>query len=145
MGSVSSPRVYELEAVTGVFMQSEPMTDPTDFDNAAQNFGLIHRKYPTDQNTVASVSTDWQRFMRYVRYLESSSGDAITYKLLFLGRHGEGYHNVAEAYYGTKDWDDYWSKLDGNGTISWFDAHLTDVGVGSSQSGGRIHESANGS
>jgi hypothetical protein len=25
--------------------------------------------------------------------------------VLFLGRHGEGYHNVAEAKYGTAAWD----------------------------------------
>jgi broad specificity phosphatase PhoE len=45
-----------------------------------------------------------------------------------MGRHGEGDHNVAEAFYGTKDWDDYWSKLEGNGTVSWADAHLTETG-----------------
>lgn len=45
-----------------------------------------------------------------------------------MGRHGEGYHNVAEAFYGTEAWDAYWSKLDGNGTATWSDAHLTDVG-----------------
>jgi broad specificity phosphatase PhoE len=36
--------------------------------------------------------------------------------------------NVGEAKYGTKAWDDYWSKLDGDGELYWFDAHLTDVG-----------------
>ena len=45
-----------------------------------------------------------------------------------MGRHGEGFHNVGEAFYGTKAWDDYWSKLDGNGTIFWSDAHLTELG-----------------
>jgi broad specificity phosphatase PhoE len=46
-----------------------------------------------------------------------------------LGRHGEGYHNVAEAFYGTSAWDCYWSKLDGNGTITWSDARVTDLGA----------------
>ena len=45
-----------------------------------------------------------------------------------MGRHGEGDHNVAEAYYGTKAWDDHWSKLDGNMRFSWSDAHLTETG-----------------
>lgn len=54
----------------------------------------------------------------------------VTYKVLYMGRHGEGDHNVAESFYGTKAWDDYWSKLEGNGTVIWADAHLTDVGKG---------------
>lgn len=36
--------------------------------------------------------------------------------------------NVGEAKYGTKAWDDYWSKLDGDGELFWDDAHLTDKG-----------------
>jgi broad specificity phosphatase PhoE len=74
----------------------------------------------------------------------------VQYKVLFMGRHGEGYHNVAEAYYGTPAWNVrppqstpiititdfnnfksqcYYSKLDGNGTVVWADAHLTPNGV----------------
>lgn len=54
----------------------------------------------------------------------------MKYKLLFLGRHGQGWHNVAEAFYGTPAWDDDWSKLNGNGTITWGpDAQLTPLGV----------------
>ena len=45
-----------------------------------------------------------------------------------LGRHGEGHHNVAESFYGTAAWDSYWSHLDGNGTVTWSDALLTDKG-----------------
>ncbi|GIZ42160.1 hypothetical protein CKM354_000543800 [Cercospora kikuchii] len=128
MGSKPPAAIFKFEAVTDVFMQSQPGTDPSDFDNTKQNFGLIHQTYPTDQTSVSDVDTDWQRFMRYVHYLKATTGDQIDYKVLYLGRHGEGFHNVAEAYYGTKAWDDYWSKLDGNGTINWLDAHLTDVG-----------------
>lgn len=36
--------------------------------------------------------------------------------------------NVGEAKYGTKAWDDYWSKLDGDGELYWLDAHLTEIG-----------------
>jgi len=39
--------------------------------------------------------------------------------VLFLARHGEGYHNTAEAYYGTPLWNCYWSEQYGNGTTSW--------------------------
>lgn len=45
-----------------------------------------------------------------------------------MGRHGEGTHNVAEAFYGTPAWDAHWSKLEGNGSVTWADAHLTETG-----------------
>ena len=48
--------------------------------------------------------------------------------MLFLGRHGQGEHNVAEAKYGTPAWDCYWSYLDGADGLVWSDAHLTRVG-----------------
>ncbi|KAJ5290284.1 uncharacterized protein N7443_010537 [Penicillium atrosanguineum] len=53
----------------------------------------------------------------------------VQYKVLFLGRHGEGVHNVAERRYGTQAWDDYWSLLDGDEYGSWVDARLTEVGI----------------
>ena len=71
----------------------------------------------------------------------------MQYKVLYLGRHGEGYHNVAESYYGTPAWNVspllpvpksevvsheikcYWSLLDGNGTSTWADAKITPNGV----------------
>jgi broad specificity phosphatase PhoE len=50
-----------------------------------------------------------------------------------MARHGEGWHNVAQAYYGDVKWDAYWCEKDGNGTVTWFDAHLTDNGVAQAQ------------
>ncbi|KAJ3550820.1 hypothetical protein NMY22_g189 [Coprinellus aureogranulatus] len=51
-------------------------------------------------------------------------------KLILLVRHGEGYHNVAEAKYGTEAWDDYWSKLEGDGELVWGpDPLLTPKGI----------------
>jgi len=37
--------------------------------------------------------------------MNRESGDDVAYKVLFLGRHGQGYHNVAEEFYGTEAWD----------------------------------------
>lgn len=48
--------------------------------------------------------------------------------MLFLGRHGQGWHNVAESKYGTKAWDCYYSFLDGYDGLVWADAQLTPVG-----------------
>lgn len=51
------------------------------------------------------------------------------HKVLLVARHGQGFHNIAYAHYGEEDWDNHWSKLDGDSTSSWFDAHLSPVGI----------------
>ena len=57
------------------------------------------------------------------------SPDDVTYKLIFLARHGEGVHNVAKDFYGGKDWFLEWSAKEGNGTVVWADAHLSPKGI----------------
>ncbi|KAK5131694.1 hypothetical protein LTR08_000748 [Meristemomyces frigidus] len=128
---------FEFEAVTGFFMQDDPATDAETFDyvrSLKHNLGLLTRSYPADTdsaNTRASEApTQWQRFTHRLARLNTPvpASPAIAYKLLYLARHGEGTHNVAEAFYGTPAWDAHWSKLPGNGTASWADAPLTAVG-----------------
>lgn len=51
------------------------------------------------------------------------------YKVLFMGRHGEGYHKVAESAFGTPAWNCYYAQLPGNGTLFWEDAQLTPTGI----------------
>ncbi|KAH0542062.1 hypothetical protein FGG08_003527 [Glutinoglossum americanum] len=72
----------------------------------ATNFGLINRTYDTDQQyDPKRRKTQWQRFQHKVFQYNRESGENVQYKVLFLGRHGEGYHNVAQRFYGTHDWD----------------------------------------
>lgn len=85
-----------------------------------------------------------------MRALNAQAGPDVQYKVLYMGRHGEGFHNVAESWYGTDAWDVriylqqllgiraklpqcYWSLLDGNETSSWDDARLTEVGKSQAQ------------
>lgn len=37
--------------------------------------------------------------------MNRNSHPDVSYRLLFLGRHGDGYHNAAESEYGTEAWD----------------------------------------
>ncbi|KAI4254037.1 MAG: hypothetical protein LQ352_003342 [Teloschistes flavicans] len=116
--------------VTGYFLQDEPSTNVSTFDFITTNFGLINRTYATDATyDPAGTKTQWQRFANQVFRLNRDSGRNVQYKLLYLGRHGEGYHNAAESYYGTPAWNCYYSVLDGNGTVIWADAHLTPKGI----------------
>ncbi|KAA8571305.1 hypothetical protein EYC84_000625 [Monilinia fructicola] len=93
-----------------------------------RNFGLINQTYPTDFQ-LPKDATHWQRFERYVESLNKNASSTVNYKVLFLARHGEGWHNAAEAYYGTPNWDCYYSLVDGNATVTWADAHLTPNGI----------------
>jgi broad specificity phosphatase PhoE len=61
--------------------------------------------------------------------LTESAPSNVQYKLIWMGRHGEGFHNAAESYYGTPAWNCYWSLLDGNATARWDDAKLTTNGI----------------
>jgi hypothetical protein len=75
---------------------------------AEHNFGLIDRKYSTDAKYNADgLKTQWQRFARWVTYLNSNcqKSDNVRYKVLVMGRHGQGDHNAAESYYGTPAWN----------------------------------------
>lgn len=72
----------------------------------------------------------WSELCRTLEDLNAASVDASRYKLIYANRHGQGFHNVAEAEYGTADWDAYWSKLNGDGKITWGpDALLTPLGI----------------
>jgi len=128
-GKKNTPSYLNYTTVSGFFLQDDPSTDASTFDYASTNLGLINRTYPTDGHfDPRGTKTQWQRLEHYVNDLNKNCDDSEDYKVLYLGRHGEGYHNVAEAFYGTPAWDCYWSELNGNGTISWADARLTPKG-----------------
>lgn len=113
--------------VTGYFPQDDPSTNATTFNFMATNFGLINQSYPGISNT--SSKTQWQLFEDLVSKLNVKASDNVEYRVLYMGRHGEGYHNAAQTYYGTPAWNCYYSERNGNATVTWADAHLTPVGV----------------
>ena len=72
------------------------------------NFGLKDRTYSTDRRfDPEGTKSQWERFEYYVNHLNSgcSVKDDVRYKVLFMGRHGEGWHNAAESFYGTPAWN----------------------------------------
>lgn len=105
-------------------MTQEPQT--------TTNLGLIPQAYDTDttlENDTDNPPTQWQRLAHKLTTLNTTAPANTTYKLLYLGRHGQGDHNVAESTYGTAAWDSYWSLQEGNGTLVFSDAHLTATGI----------------
>ncbi|KAI7552515.1 phosphoglycerate mutase-like protein [Hortaea werneckii] len=115
------------ETVTGYFLQDEPYTDPETFDYTAYNFGLMNRTYADLE--LAGNLTQWQKFEAQVQLLNNQAPLNTVFKVLFMGRHGEGFHNAAQDYYGTPAWNCYWSLKNGNETVSWRDADLTEEGI----------------
>ncbi|KAF2149393.1 phosphoglycerate mutase-like protein [Myriangium duriaei CBS 260.36] len=114
--------------VTGFFLQDLNTTNQTGFDYATVNFGLLNRTYP-DETPSDCRLPQWGRFDKYLTRLNRYADRNTHYKLLFIGRHGEGYHNAAETFYGTPAWNCYWSEQPGNSTNSWSDARLTPNGI----------------
>ncbi|KAK2464593.1 hypothetical protein APHAL10511_003382 [Amanita phalloides] len=72
----------------------------------------------------------WANLIDRLKWLNKTAEPGTSYILFFLGRHGQGYHNVAHEKH-PEDWEGKWSKLDGDGKICWGpDAYLTSVGEG---------------
>jgi len=115
--------------VTGYFLQDEATTNATAFNFMTTNFGLLNRTYPTDGSLHHRNLTQWQRFKYQVTQLNHAAPHGTEYKLLFMGRHGDGFHNDAQAFYGTPAWNCYYSIRDGDATVTWSDAHLSPLGV----------------
>ncbi|RDB24444.1 hypothetical protein Hypma_008411 [Hypsizygus marmoreus] len=107
---------WAYETNPGFFAQDN--TTATGIPAIPPSFGLLD-----------SAPDRWTNFFARIESLNHRSDRHTFYKVFLLGRHGEGFHNVAEAKYGTAAWDDYWSKLNGDGEITWGpDAELTSKG-----------------
>ena len=108
---------FKFTNMAGFFMQDEASTDPDSFDyvrqpryadlanwtQATTNMGILTRSYPTDDPSEGK--SQWHRLATYVQHLNRAAKPGQRYKILFLGRHGEGFHNVQEARVGTEMWD----------------------------------------
>ena len=128
--SITQATYLNYTTVTGYFLQDDAATNATTFNYTSNNFGLINRTYATDSTyDPHGTKTQWQRFAYVVSDLNAKAPAGVSYHVLFMGRHGEGYHNAAESFYGTPAWNCYYSELDGNATVTWADAHLTPKGV----------------
>lgn len=51
------------------------------------------------------MSLQWPRFASHVDKTVKNAPENVAYKVFYIGRHGEGYHNVAEVEHGTAEWE----------------------------------------
>ncbi|KAK4055276.1 putative phosphoglycerate mutase pmu1 [Microbotryomycetes sp. JL201] len=105
---------------------------PTNFTSVSGLFGPT-TEYSAELSPLELLDRSperWRKFARHVERLNDEADDHTTYKVLYVARHGQGYHNVAEIKYGTPAWNAYWSRLETDGDIRWGpDPELTPLGI----------------
>lgn len=108
-------QTWKFEVVPNYFKQLLAETDETQFNYFEERFGKLK---------------PWTEILQELDELNRNSSEQEVYKLLFLGRHGQGYHNLANLKYGEKAWNEYWLKITGDGEIVWApDPELTQLGL----------------
>jgi broad specificity phosphatase PhoE len=116
----------------GFFATDDPQAD------ADAIGGLDRHLQLPDRFGLLDSSGSWEAFRLKIAGLNAENTPKDSVKVFFLGRHGEGLHNVASAKHGKQAWRDYWARLDGDGTIVWgLDSLLTPLGVQQAQA---VHE-----
>ncbi|KAI0376607.1 phosphoglycerate mutase-like protein [Hypomontagnella monticulosa] len=141
--------MYEFSSVPGFFEDNAKIAKslPNGKVSTQPALGIIERDY--DGPSIETTSNNgraqqWTRFAKYLDYLnERDASEGISYKLMYVIRHGRGIHNVkmdelkqAEAA-GTIEtvdgkplnWKNHWAHVDGDGKVVWADALLVDEGI----------------
>ncbi|GME74282.1 unnamed protein product [Ambrosiozyma monospora] len=105
----------EYTIVKGFFKQDDEDIDASDIDYQ-DNLGL-------------NDDLDWSTFAEKIHDLKDDADDDESYKVIYFGRHGEGYHNIAADKYEDAFWC-YYALREGDDEITWGpDPKLTDKGV----------------
>jgi hypothetical protein len=81
------------------------------YNQIKSNFGLLDEftfgelLTPDYEELEERIVAPWGRFKHAISALNRGAPKGTSYRVMFLARHGQGYHNVAEEYYGTSLWD----------------------------------------
>ncbi|KAI0137950.1 phosphoglycerate mutase-like protein [Hypoxylon sp. NC0597] len=123
-------KTFAYKAVSGLFLHDKDITGPSFRATTRPGLGLVNRTYETDAIfDPEGKKTQWERLVHHLDHQNEQGRGKVSYKLFFVIRHGEGFHNVKEAEVGRDAWDSHWSKLDGDGRKTWSDARLTEKGM----------------
>ncbi|WVQ78784.1 hypothetical protein IAT38_000875 [Cryptococcus sp. DSM 104549] len=122
------PHDFKYEVVQGFFIQNGPEPKHLDFEQMLErSFGLI------DQS-----EDRWHNLKKSIAKLQEEAPEGVQYKVMFLGRHGQGWHNYAAIKYTVPVWEAQWTYLFTDGEILWGpDPELTPLGIKQAQA---IHE-----
>lgn len=92
---------------------SAPATNGTATNGAATNGAATNGVNGTSNGLTNGTSSehetdytkDWPRFAEHVRTLNREAPEGVVYKVLYLTRHGIGYHNLKSVEVGVEAWD----------------------------------------
>ncbi|KAI5951057.1 PMU1 [Candida jiufengensis] len=105
---------WSFEVVQGFFKQSDESTDDRTFNYVNEHMGRLK---------------SWEDITGELLKLNQQAPDNVEYKLLFLARHGQGYHNTIVEKYGLEQWEKKLHKLgDYEGVHYGPDPELTEIG-----------------
>ncbi|KAL7410900.1 histidine phosphatase superfamily [Mrakia frigida] len=109
---------YEFSVVEGFFAHDDPRDEKV-ASAVLPRLGLLD-----------SSPDRWINFRTSLADLKESAPKGTKYKVFYIQRHGQGWHNVAESHYGTEAWDALYSKLYTDGNMTWGpDPSLTPLGI----------------
>ncbi|OAP57605.1 hypothetical protein AYL99_08343 [Fonsecaea erecta] len=96
---------YDYSTVVGFL--SQDVNFKQNSSATEEGFDLIEQRYDTDKlwPDNGKLLTQWQRFTHKLKVMNQRAPKEVTYRLLYLGRHGQGYHNVGIMFYGDAAWD----------------------------------------
>ncbi|KAL8286550.1 hypothetical protein RQP46_004567 [Phenoliferia psychrophenolica] len=116
-GHLFAPTNYSI--VPDIFIQDSPTFNATGYDVLSDSFGLIDKS-----------KGRWKKFASRIHHLNKYADEDTTYKVIYIARHGQGFHNVAETQYGTPLWNCKYSLLTTDGNLTWGpDAKLSPLGI----------------
>ncbi|KAK4652333.1 putative phosphoglycerate mutase pmu1 [Podospora pseudocomata] len=119
---------YRFTAVPGYFKMEG--RGPRNEVPTMPGMGLIDQPYPTDEAFDPQRSKQpWERFVNLLNSWNESEKGKAAYKLIYVTRHGQGYHNAKESDVGSAEWETRWVMLNGDDNSTWFDSHLTLEGI----------------
>ena len=105
----SSKTHFKFEAIDGLFFDyaQQAKENPGVIATTLPSLGLLDTalKLAITGEAALTSKKPWQALRAYVDQLNKQSPDSTSYKVLYLTRHGEGFHNAAHARFGTEAWD----------------------------------------
>ncbi|GHJ85537.1 hypothetical protein NliqN6_1939 [Naganishia liquefaciens] len=114
-----SKGTWRFEIAQGLFRQSDEASHKLTPEQMLQTgFGLLDE-----------TPERWTKFKEAVAKLQKEAPQNVKYKVLFCGRHGQGWHNYGAEQYDPVSWELDYTKRNGDGKIVWGpDAELTPLG-----------------
>ncbi|KAI1103292.1 phosphoglycerate mutase-like protein [Jackrogersella minutella] len=149
----ATPGSHKFSSVPGFFEDFNEIakSSPNGKLSTQPALGLIKRDYDgpdTDLGPDRGAASQWERFVGYIIHLNyQHMNDGISYKLVYVIRHGRGVHNekmdklklsekagqleIADGK--PLNWNNHWSHKDGDGKVTWADAQLVETGIAQAQ------------